>query len=89
LGLESSLLIVAKRPLTRENKDRGFLYLVKFIIAKGTFMDLLRILIAILLPPLGVFLQVGIGKHFWINIILTLLGYIPGIVHAVWVIAKK
>jgi uncharacterized membrane protein YqaE (UPF0057 family) len=50
-------------------------------------MDLLRIIIAILLPPLGVFLQVGIGKHFWINILLTILGYIPGIVHAVWVIA--
>jgi hypothetical protein len=27
-------------------------------------MDVLRIIIAILLPPLGVFLQVGIGKHF-------------------------
>jgi uncharacterized membrane protein YqaE (UPF0057 family) len=52
-------------------------------------MDLLRIIIAILLPPLGVFLQVGIGKHFWINIVLTLLGYIPGIVHAVYIIAKK
>ncbi|WP_372881827.1 YqaE/Pmp3 family membrane protein [Psychromonas sp.] len=52
-------------------------------------MDLIRIIIAILLPPLGVFLQVGIGKHFWINIILTLLGYIPGIVHAVWIIARK
>jgi uncharacterized membrane protein YqaE (UPF0057 family) len=51
-------------------------------------MDVLRIIIAILLPPLGVFLQVGIGKHFWINIVLTILGYIPGIVHAVWVIAK-
>ncbi len=51
-------------------------------------VDLLRIVVAILLPPLGVFLQVGIGKHFWINILLTLLGYIPGIVHAVWVIAK-
>jgi uncharacterized membrane protein YqaE (UPF0057 family) len=51
-------------------------------------MDLLRIIIAILLPPLGVFLQVGIGKHFWINILLTILGYIPGIVHAIWVIAK-
>ena len=51
-------------------------------------MDLLRIIIAILIPPLGVFLQVGIGKQFWINILLTLLGYIPGIVHAVWVIAK-
>ena len=51
-------------------------------------MDLLRIIIAILLPPLGVFLQVGIGKHFWINILLTILGYIPVIIHAVWVIAK-
>jgi uncharacterized membrane protein YqaE (UPF0057 family) len=51
-------------------------------------VDLLRIVVAILLPPLGVFLQVGISKHFWINILLTLLGYIPGIVHAVWVIAK-
>jgi uncharacterized membrane protein YqaE (UPF0057 family) len=51
-------------------------------------MDLLRIIIAILLPPLGVFLQVGLTKHFWINILLTILGYIPGIVHAVWVIAK-
>jgi uncharacterized membrane protein YqaE (UPF0057 family) len=28
------------------------------------------------------------SKQFWINILLTLLGYIPGIVHAVWVIAK-
>ncbi len=52
-------------------------------------MDLLRVLIAIILPPLGVFLQVGIGRPFWINIILTLLGYIPGIIHAVWVIAKR
>lgn len=52
-------------------------------------MDLIRILIAVLLPPLGVFLQVGIGKHFWINILLTLLGYLPGIIHAVYIIAKK
>jgi uncharacterized membrane protein YqaE (UPF0057 family) len=51
-------------------------------------MDLLRILVAILLPPLGVFLQVGIGKHFWINVILTILGFVPGMIHAVWVIAK-
>ena len=58
------------------------------IYEQGEEMDLLRIILAILLPPLGVFLQVGIGKHFWINILLTLLGYIPGIVHAVWVIAK-
>jgi uncharacterized membrane protein YqaE (UPF0057 family) len=55
---------------------------------REALMDLLRIIIAILLPPLGVFLQVGIGKQFWINILLTILGYIPGIIHAIWVIAK-
>jgi uncharacterized membrane protein YqaE (UPF0057 family) len=52
-------------------------------------MDVLRILVAILLPPLGVFLQVGIGLQFWLNILLTLLGYIPGIIHAVYIIVKR
>ncbi|WP_035485317.1 MULTISPECIES: YqaE/Pmp3 family membrane protein [Geminicoccus] len=52
-------------------------------------MDVLRILIAILLPPLGVFLQVGLGLQFWLNILLTLLGYIPGIIHAVYIIVKR
>lgn len=51
-------------------------------------MDVVRILIAILLPPLGVFLQVGIGLQFWLNILLTLLGYIPGIIHAIYIILK-
>lgn len=50
-------------------------------------MDLIRIILSVIIPPLGVFLQVGITKHFWINILLTLLGYIPGLVHAIWVIA--
>ncbi len=63
-------------------------YQVEIKQRERVLMDLLRIIIAILLPPLGVFLQVGIGKQFWINILLTILGYIPGIVHAVWVIAK-
>jgi uncharacterized membrane protein YqaE (UPF0057 family) len=52
-------------------------------------LDVVRILIAILLPPLGVFLQVGIGLHFWLNILLTLCGYIPGIIHAVYIIVKR
>ncbi|MGB3135308.1 MAG: YqaE/Pmp3 family membrane protein [Nodosilinea sp.] len=52
-------------------------------------MDILRIVAAILLPPLGVFLQEGIGTQFFINILLTLLGYIPGIIHAVWIIVKR
>ncbi|RLQ88986.1 YqaE/Pmp3 family membrane protein [Notoacmeibacter ruber] len=52
-------------------------------------MDIIRILLAIILPPVGVFLQVGIGLHFWLNILLTLLGYVPGIIHALWVILRK
>lgn len=52
-------------------------------------MDLLRIIFAILLPPLGVFLQVGFGAQFWINVLLTILGYVPGIVHAVYIIATR
>jgi len=51
-------------------------------------MDFVRIILAVILPPLGVFLQVGPGRHFWLNILLTVLGYIPGIVHAVWIIAR-
>ena len=51
--------------------------------------DVIRIVFAILLPPLGVFLQVGLGLHFWLNILLTILGYIPGIIHAIWIILKR
>ena len=51
--------------------------------------DLLRILLSIVLPPLGVFLQEGIGTQFWINLLLTLLGYIPGLVHAIWIVARR
>ncbi len=51
--------------------------------------DLLRIILAIILPPLGVFLEVGLTKHFWLNILLTILGYIPGIIHAVYIIARR
>lgn len=52
-------------------------------------MDLLRVILSVLIPPLGVFLQVGLGGQFWLNVLLTLLGYIPGLVHAIWIIARK
>jgi uncharacterized membrane protein YqaE (UPF0057 family) len=52
-------------------------------------MDLLRVILAILLPPLGVFLQVGFGGRFRLNILLALLGCIPGLVHEGWIIARR
>jgi uncharacterized membrane protein YqaE (UPF0057 family) len=51
--------------------------------------DVLKIVAAIILPPLGVFLEVGLGTHFWINIVLTLFGYIPGIIHALYIVLSR
>jgi len=53
-----------------------------------TATDPLKIILAILLPPVGVFTEVGFKGHFWLNILLTLLGYVPGIIHALYVIIK-
>lgn len=53
-----------------------------------TATDPIKIIFAIILPPLGVFLEVGFKGHFWLNILLTLLGFIPGIIHALYVIFK-
>ena len=38
-------------------------------------------------PPLGVFLVAGFGSSFWINLLLTLFLYVPGQLHALWVVA--
>ncbi|MEA5581447.1 YqaE/Pmp3 family membrane protein [Nodularia harveyana UHCC-0300] len=51
-------------------------------------MKIFRFLLGLLLPPVGVFLTVGVGPTLLINILLTLLGWLPGSIHAVWVIAK-
>lgn len=52
-------------------------------------MQVIRIILAIILPPVGVFLTVGIKPHFWLNVLLTILGFVPGIVHALYVIIAK
>ncbi|KAG6209984.1 hypothetical protein E4U35_006277 [Claviceps purpurea] len=51
-------------------------------------LDICKIILAVILPPVGVFLEVGCGSHLLINILLTILGYIPGIIHALYVILK-
>ena len=53
-----------------------------------TGTDPVKIIFAILLPPVGTFLEVGLSGHFWLNIVLTILGYVPGIIHALYVILK-
>lgn len=53
-----------------------------------TASDICKIILAIILPPLGVFLERGCGADFFINILLTILGYLPGILHALYIILK-
>jgi uncharacterized membrane protein YqaE (UPF0057 family) len=50
---------------------------------------LLKILIGIVLPPVGVFLTYGLSTTLVINIVLTVLGWVPGSIHAVWAITKQ
>lgn len=49
----------------------------------------LLVVLAILLPPLAVFLHEGeVNNTFWLNLVLTLLFFIPGIIHALIVVLQ-
>ena len=46
------------------------------------------IVAAILLPPLGIFLARGLGPEFWIGCVLTLFGWLPGVIFALVAILR-
>ena len=60
------------------------------IYLRGRGMDnkLVLIIIAILLPPLAVFMKSGAGKDLVINILLCFVFWVPAIVHSLWVVAQ-
>jgi uncharacterized membrane protein YqaE (UPF0057 family) len=48
---------------------------------------LLLVILAILLPPLAVYLHEGtINNRFWISLLLTILFWLPGVIYALIVI---
>lgn len=47
---------------------------------------LLLVIIAILLPPLAVGLKRGLGGALLLNVILTLIFWLPGLLHALYVV---
>ncbi len=49
-------------------------------------MKVLKIILAIFLPPVAAFMQVGLTKHFWINLVLCFLFVVPGVIHALWLV---
>ena len=51
--------------------------------------DLVRLAVTVFIPPLGVALKVGLGGHFWLNLVLTIFGfYVAGLVHGLYVVLK-
>ncbi len=52
-------------------------------------MGVWRAVLAVLMPPLSVFLKRGAGGAFWLNVLLTLLAYVPGVVHALWLQRRR
>lgn len=52
-------------------------------------MNIIRIIVAIFLPPVAAFLTVGLGLQFWLNLLLTLFFFIPGVIHALWLVVRK
>ncbi|UJR38228.1 hypothetical protein I4U23_030901 [Adineta vaga] len=52
----------------------------------GLLGTILLTLLAIFLPPVAALIQVGCTLHFFLNILLTILGMIPGCIHALWLV---
>ena len=44
---------------------------------------LVALIVSILLPPLAVYLKKGAGSDLVINIVLCLLMWLPGVLHAI------
>jgi uncharacterized membrane protein YqaE (UPF0057 family) len=49
---------------------------------------ILLIILAIFLPFVAVFLKKGVGSDLFINIILCIFFWLPGVIHALWVVTK-
>ncbi|KAG1745081.1 uncharacterized protein EDB91DRAFT_173980 [Suillus paluster] len=47
------------------------------------------IFVAIIFPPAAAAFVSGCGCDLFVNILLTLLGYLPGLIHALWLVFKR
>ena len=66
--------------------DTGYQKQNKDVTMAKKKVGLLMIILAIFLPFVAVFLRKGVGKDLIINIILCIFFYLPGTIHALWVI---
>ena len=50
---------------------------------------LVQVLIAFFLPPISVLMTTGFGLHFLLNILLCIMFYLPGSIHALWLLNRE
>ena len=53
---------------------------------RGTIILILKIVLAFILPPAAVLIETGCSSALLLNVILMILGWIPGVIHALLVI---
>jgi uncharacterized membrane protein YqaE (UPF0057 family) len=50
---------------------------------------LVEIILAFLLPPLAVALKTGLSSKVLIALVLQLLGHIPGVIYALYILSRE
>lgn len=53
---------------------------------RNTAVFFIEVFFSIFLPPVTAFLERGLSGHFALNILLTLLGWLPGVFHAIYLL---
>ena len=53
------------------------------------YPPILLLALSILLPPLAVYLRFGLGRWFWLDVALTLLAWLPGVIYALTLVLRS
>ena len=83
--------LAKKADKEQKKMERKAKWLKRFIGDGITESDnkILAIILAILLPPIGVwFFEGEITMHFWLDLLLTFLFWIPGVIYALYIILR-
>lgn len=54
--------------------------------SQSALAKLVLVILAIILPPLAALLQVKLTRHLVLNLVLTIIGFLPGVLHALWLV---
>jgi uncharacterized membrane protein YqaE (UPF0057 family) len=57
-------------------------------VSDGERVSIGTIVAAVLLPPLAIFVSRGLDRLFWIGVLLTIVGWVPGVLFALLVVLR-